>query len=78
MLVTVTDRKLKQNSLVQFQAILSLLLRKLGTVAIMENARFRCFFHGSYCVFAEGRNDVKVKLSGPCLTVLLLKEQCLW
>lgn len=77
MLVAVTDRKLKQNSLVQFQAILSLLLRKLGTVA-MENARFQCFFHGSYCVFAEGQNDVKVKLPGPCLIALLLKEQCLW
>lgn len=54
MLVAVTDRKLKKNSLVQFQAILSLLLGKLGTVAIMENARFRCFFHDSYCVFGEG------------------------
>lgn len=71
------NAELRQKSLAQFQAILSLLLGRLWTVAIMENARFKCFCHDSSCVFREGWNEVK-KLPEPCPLVLLLIERCFW
>lgn len=70
------NTELRQKSLVQFQAILSLLLGRLWTVVITENARFKCFCHDSSCVFREGGKDVK--LPEPCPLVLLLMEWCFW